>query len=188
MYSTPGISQSSFSMGLVTRSSTSCAEAPGICTNTSIMGTMICGSSSRGSFHTAKAPMSRAAQINRGVSLEEIHAWAKRPAGPRWRGSLIGGPRPGRHPASPAGTGSTTFSPAFRPDRTSTAPPVRRPVVTSRVCATPSSTTNTDCNWPRSVGRPAGRPPPFAMPSGKMARPNMPVRNCGAAGRSSFTT
>ncbi len=31
MYSTPGISHSSFSMGLVTRSSTSRAEAPGIC-------------------------------------------------------------------------------------------------------------------------------------------------------------
>ena len=58
MYSTPGISHSSFSMGLVTRSSTSCAEAPGICTKTSIIGTMICGSSSRGSFHTAKAPIS----------------------------------------------------------------------------------------------------------------------------------
>ena len=61
-------------MGLVTRSSTSCAEAPGICTNTSIIGTMICGSSSRGSFHTANAPVSSAAQIRRGVSLEEIHA------------------------------------------------------------------------------------------------------------------
>ena len=31
MYSTPGISQSSFSIGLVMRSSTSRAEAPGIC-------------------------------------------------------------------------------------------------------------------------------------------------------------
>ena len=31
MYSTPGISQSSFSIGLVTRSSTSRADAPGIC-------------------------------------------------------------------------------------------------------------------------------------------------------------
>ena len=82
MYSTPGISQSSFSIGLVTRSSTSCAEAPGICTNTSIMGTMICGSSSRGSFHTAKAPISSAAQINSGVSLDAIQARAKRPAGP----------------------------------------------------------------------------------------------------------
>ena len=55
MYSTPGISHSSFSIGLVTRSSTSCAEAPGIWTKTSTIGTMICGSSSRGSFHTAKS-------------------------------------------------------------------------------------------------------------------------------------
>ena len=31
MYSTPGISHSSFSIGLVTRSSTSRADAPGIC-------------------------------------------------------------------------------------------------------------------------------------------------------------
>src|ERR1035438_4408114 len=68
MYSTPGISQSSFSMGLVTRSSISRADAPGICTNTSIIGTMICGSSSRGSFHTANAPVSSAAHIKRGVT------------------------------------------------------------------------------------------------------------------------
>jgi hypothetical protein len=41
MYSTPGISQSSRSMGLVMRVSTSFAEAPGKETMTSIMGTMI---------------------------------------------------------------------------------------------------------------------------------------------------
>ncbi len=101
MYSTPGISHSSFSMGLVTRSSTSRAEAPGIWTMMSIMGTMICGSSSRGSFQTAKAPTSRAAAIRSGVSLDEIHAWAKRPAGPRRRGVLTGAPPAGRRPESP---------------------------------------------------------------------------------------
>ena len=82
MYSTPGISQSSFSIGLVTRSSTSRAEAPGICTKTSIIGTMICGSSSRGNFQTAKTPKQQEPTIRSGVSLEEIHAWAKVPAGP----------------------------------------------------------------------------------------------------------
>ena len=88
MYSTPGISQSSFSIGLVTRSSTSRAEAPGIWTKTSIIGTMICGSSSRGSFQTANPPISRLPTISSGVSLEEIHACANLPAGPRYARSL----------------------------------------------------------------------------------------------------
>ena len=72
MYSTPGISHSSFSIGLVTRSSTSRADAPGIWTKTSTIGTMICGSSSRGSFHTAKAPSSREPAITSGVSFDPI--------------------------------------------------------------------------------------------------------------------
>ena len=56
MYSTPGISHNSFSIGLVTRSSTSRADEPGIATITSIMGTMICGSSSRGGPPNRKQP------------------------------------------------------------------------------------------------------------------------------------
>ena len=59
-------------MGLVTRSSTSRADAPGISTKMSIIGTMICGSSSRGSFQTAKAPIRSEAVMNSGVSLESI--------------------------------------------------------------------------------------------------------------------
>src|ERR1035438_10520217 len=95
MYSTPGISKSSFSMGLVTRSSTSCAEAPGICTNTSIIGTMICGSSSRGSFHTAKAPIaarhkSKEASIWR-RSTRERRAPRDPGGGPRSLPDLYGG-------------------------------------------------------------------------------------------------
>ena len=82
MYSTPGISHSSFSIGLVTRSSTSRADAPGIWTKTSTIGTMICGSSSRGSFHTAKAPSSSEPAITSGVSFDPIQAWANLPAGP----------------------------------------------------------------------------------------------------------
>ena len=83
MYSTPGISQSSFSMGLVTRSSTSLAEAPGIWTKMSIMGTMICGSSSRGSRSTAPIPRRMEAATISGVSLESMKAWASLPARPR---------------------------------------------------------------------------------------------------------
>src|ERR1035438_706240 len=83
MYSTPGISHSNFSIGLVTRSSTSCAEAPGIWTKTSTMGTTICGSSSRGSFHTAKTPSNSDPTITRGVSFDLIQALANLPAKPR---------------------------------------------------------------------------------------------------------
>ena len=62
---------------------------------------MICGSSSRGSFHTAKAPTRSEPAIIRGVSFDEIQTRAKRPAGPR---DFIGAPRRGRESASPAGT------------------------------------------------------------------------------------
>ena len=90
MYSTPGISHSSFSIGLVTRSSTSRADAPGMPTKTSIIGTMICGSSSRGSIHTEKAPISSEAPMNSGVSLELIQARATRPAMPSGGRSCFG--------------------------------------------------------------------------------------------------
>ena len=82
MYSTPGISQSSFSMGLVTRSSTSRAEAPGIWTKMSIMGTMIWGSSSRGKRRTDPIPKRMEAAMIRGVSLESMKARASFPARP----------------------------------------------------------------------------------------------------------
>src|SRR5512146_2749651 len=80
MYSTPGTSRSSFSIGMVTRCSTSADDAPGICTNTSSMGTTICGSSSRGVCHTANPPSSRAAMMARGVSFEAMNACATLPA------------------------------------------------------------------------------------------------------------
>src|SRR5580765_5889424 len=82
MYSTPGISQSSFSIGRVARSSTSFAEKPGIPTSTSIIGTLICGSSSRGSISTAANPSSSEVTITSGVSLESINVCAMRPAMP----------------------------------------------------------------------------------------------------------
>ena len=81
-YSTPGISQSSRSSGFVTRCSTSLADAPGMRTKTSLIGTMICGSSSRGSFHTASAPSSTEATSRSGVSFEWMNVLAMRPAGP----------------------------------------------------------------------------------------------------------
>ena len=81
-YSTPGTSHSSFSMGRVTRCSTSAADAPGMSTNTSIMGTMICGSSSRGSAITAKAPSAIEATMKSGVKREFANAAARRPAAP----------------------------------------------------------------------------------------------------------
>ena len=89
-YSTPGISQSSFSIGRVARSSTSFALKPGIATITSTIGTLICGSSSRGSMMTANKPSSTEVMTTSGVSFESMNAWATRPAGPRvWGVSLM---------------------------------------------------------------------------------------------------
>src|SRR5881394_3758216 len=90
MYSTPGISQSSFSIGRVARSSTSLAPNPGMETSTSTIGTLICGSSSRGSTSTAASPNSTEVTITSGVSLESMNVFAMRPAmpsegGPAWR-------------------------------------------------------------------------------------------------------
>src|ERR1017187_1665052 len=70
MYSTPGISQSSFSIGRVARSSTSFTWNPGMDTSTSTIGTLICGSSSRGSITTANTPSRRDAMTMSSVSLE----------------------------------------------------------------------------------------------------------------------
>ena len=97
-YSTPGISQSSFSIGRVTRCSTSSGDAPGIATITSTIGTMICGSSSRGSATTATMPSASAATMKSGVSFESMKAAASRPAAPY--GRLIGGLLRRRRPAT----------------------------------------------------------------------------------------
>src|SRR6266511_3078588 len=82
MYSTPEISQSSFSIGRVARSSTSLALNPGMDTSTSTIGTLICGSSSRGSISTAASPSSTEVTMTSGVSLESINVRAMRPAMP----------------------------------------------------------------------------------------------------------
>ena len=91
MYSTPGISQSSFSIGRVTRSSISFEPVPVMETSTSIIGTLICGSSSRGRSATAATPSSTDVTMISGVSLELMNERAIRPAMPR--GSLMAGPR-----------------------------------------------------------------------------------------------
>src|ERR1017187_6485996 len=83
MYSTFGISQSSFSIGRVARSSTSRALRAGIETSTSTIGTLICGSSSRGRSNVAAAPSRIEVMTSSGVSLESMNARAMRPAIPR---------------------------------------------------------------------------------------------------------
>ena len=66
----------------MTRCSTSAGAAPGISTKTSTIGTMICGSSSRGSAITARTPSAIDATMKSGVSLEWMKAAATRPARP----------------------------------------------------------------------------------------------------------
>ena len=83
MYSTPGISQSSFSIGRVARSSTSFAWKPGMDTSTSTIGTLICGSSSRGSMTTANTPSNSDAMTINSDSLESMKDCAMRPAMPK---------------------------------------------------------------------------------------------------------
>ena len=89
MYSTPGISQSSFSIGRVARSSTSFALKPAMFTITSTIGTLICGSSSRGSKTIAAMPSRTAATMISGVSFESMKARAIRPATPLDRGASM---------------------------------------------------------------------------------------------------
>ena len=50
--------------------------------NTSTIGTMICGSSSRGSATTASAPSAIEARMKSGVNLEWMNAAAIRPEKP----------------------------------------------------------------------------------------------------------
>ena len=188
MYSTPGISQSSFSIGLVTRSSTSRADAPGICTKTSTIGTMICGSSSRGSFHTAKRADQQRARDDQRRQLGARSTRARTARPDRVRVPFTAGPPRWRRPPGRLGPATITFSPALKPgehfDR------ARRrvcPVVIRRVRATPSSTTKTDCNWPRSDhGRRPESPATPRFPSWKRraAEHARAERRAAAAGRS----
>ena len=70
-------------MGRVARSSTSLALKPGMETSTSIIGTLICGSSSRGRSRVAAAPRRIEVMTSSGVSFEPMNDRAMRPANPR---------------------------------------------------------------------------------------------------------
>src|ERR1019366_6654443 len=89
--------------------------------------------------------------------------------------------------ARPCGTGKITFSPALRPESTSTPSLTFCPAVISRMRAMPLSATKTDCNWPRSVTAPAGISSSGRLPSWNSARPKTPERSAGRAGRSILT-
>ncbi len=65
-YSTPGTCHISFSIGRVRRFSTSVGAAPGSAAITSIIGTEICGSSSRGVASMARMPTASDAKVTRG--------------------------------------------------------------------------------------------------------------------------
>ena len=68
--STPVICASTCSAGVLTRVSTSRADAPGNGTKTFAIVTLICGSSSRGVTATANTPRSAATSAMSGVSCE----------------------------------------------------------------------------------------------------------------------
>src|SRR6516164_6897054 len=74
---------------VVTSASTSAGVAPGKGTKTSTIGTMICGSSSRGVVSTETRPSTTAATTPSGVSGELMAFAASRPAMPG-RGSVTG--------------------------------------------------------------------------------------------------
>src|SRR5688500_9508316 len=91
-YSTPLISEILRSNGLVNCSSTTFAEAPGKGNQTSAIGTIICGSSSRGVTRTANRPSNNAPMINNGVSLLVRKRAAMRPESPgRYAGEEVMG-------------------------------------------------------------------------------------------------
>ena len=189
MYSTPGISHSSFSIGLVTRSSTSRAEAPGICTNTSTMGTTICGSSSRGSFQNGEEPEQDGGADDQRCELG-VDPGVGEPSGraeftgPR---SLNQPPRANRLRGL-AGRGRSPVSPALRPERTSARSSSFAPRVTKRVRAAPFSATKTDCSCPCSMTAAMGMVMDLRfVAEAKRARPKVPDLSGTAAGRSIFT-
>src|SRR5579859_7608088 len=71
------------SSGLVTSSTASGAFNPLACTMMSTIGTLICGSSSRGMVSSATRPAASAAIRNSGVNGERIVARVSRPENPR---------------------------------------------------------------------------------------------------------
>ena len=75
------------SSGLVTISTASGAFSPSALTRMSTIGTLICGSSSRGMVVSAIKPTASAASRNSGVSGERMVAWVRRPDSPSFTGA-----------------------------------------------------------------------------------------------------
>src|SRR5690349_679506 len=92
-YSTLLISEIMCSNGFVSCSSITFSESRGNDSQTSAIGTMICGSSSRGVTSTANRPSNNAPRMNSGVSLLVRKSAAIRPDSPgRYEGDdVIGG-------------------------------------------------------------------------------------------------
>jgi hypothetical protein len=86
-YSTPARPHKRRSSGVVSWLSTSFGLAPGYGTMRSTIGTMICGSSSRGVSTTASTPSSSDAKTMSGVSLLRRKVLARRPARPNFGSS-----------------------------------------------------------------------------------------------------
>ena len=100
---------------------------------------------------------------------------------------LLHGPTSKRVPSASVAGDLTMVSPAFSPERTSTASWKRCPVVMSRVRATPFSTTSTDCNCPRSCNAAAGIASAGRASCENAAVPKSPERISGRGGRSILT-
>ena len=126
--STPSISETICSAGVVTSDSTSRADAPGYGMKTLAKVTLICGSSSRGVTSTANRPSNRPASARSGVISVARKARAMRPEMPSRgpAGPLIpvpGGRRDCCLYAMPAAMGSVAMrSPAASPASTGTRP------------------------------------------------------------------
>ena len=150
---------------------------------------MICGSSSRGSFQTAKAPISsgRADDQRRQLGVDPGVGEASRRArvvGPRSRPDLHA--RAVRQARQAPAT--ITFSPALSPESTSTAV-ARAPARSDQPRLRHAVLDHKDRLQLAALRQraPPGPPVTLRAPSGKTARPNMPGAQFAAppAGRSS---
>ena len=174
-------------MGLVTRSSTSFALAPGMLTKMSIMGTMIWGSSSRGKGIESPNPRRMEARMMRGVSLESMKNRAIFPAAPAsgsWLDLHPGAVRELRVPAR-----ATKRSPVSSPERTSTFSSKALPSLIRRKRAMPwASRTNRAGELPLMDHRFGGiRASCAVRPRGTSTRANIPDFTGRSLGRETLT-
>ncbi len=178
-------------MGTVARCCTSCGDAPGICTNTSSMGTTICGSSSRGVIRIAKAPASSAPAMNSGVSFELMKVRAISPAmrsGVFPSAAIVISPRFACRSirARPAAPRCAHRSPVLRGPR----PGWRRVFRALRIAGSRSRLSPPRTRRPTvrdAAARFAGTRIDSRSPRAKRARPNSPERICGFDGSSILT-